>query len=357
MSGSTVDLHRLDAEIQELLESLNEIDFPRHYPSPGIINSEEEKTRSLVFSIFHYQCVVMCKHIDDIRQLSNLIIIYLTPQQMSELRKALEMCVTHLSEWREIGVTNFETSLDGIVRSRVYQEREQLINSLAHNSSFAKTHYLQGYIPLDKVEAAKSIGTLAVEHFGTLDNDKSLKEEMAEAKRLIKLLKKWNKDSRDLAQTKEIRSIGKQYKNAAFLKGISFTLSFCAAIASLFYIPQHLSNDAMTSTLTKDILASRPELILPIVASITLLTSGMLFKFAWGAYQQRALYESRQKVCYVLTDFLENFKGDVNREEIIRMIAYSLFMDSSQGNSSVSEMSALLTTVNNLASASKPDLK
>lgn len=276
---------------------------------------------------------------------------------MSELRKTLEACLLHLTNWREIGITNFGVSLDGIVRSRVYQEREQLINSLTHNSSFAKTHYLQGYVPFDRDEAAKSVGSLAIEHFGTLDNDKSLKDEMAEAKRLLKQLKKWNKNSRDLAQTKEIRSIGKEYGKAAFLKGISFIFSFCAAIASLFFIPHQLSEYAKTSALTKDILASRPELFLPIVASITLLTSGMLFKFAWGAYQQRSLYESRQKVCYVLTDFLENFKGDINREEIIRMIAYSLFMDSSQGNSSVSEMSALLTTVNNLASPSRPESK
>ena len=357
MSGSRVDLNRLDAEIQELLESLNEIDFPLHYPSPGIINSEEEKNRSLVFSIFHYQCVVMHKHIDDIRQFSPLIILYLTPQQMSELRRTLEMCVSHLTGWREIGVTNFEVSFDGIFRSRVYQEREQLINSLAHNSSFAKTHYLQGYVPFDRNEAAKSIGSLVVEHFRSDDPSVELEEKIVESRRLVEQLDLRINNVRVLEQTKEMLSIAKRYKDLADAKSKQSAWLFLGATLALICIPVIIHFIALGSGVEKGVFNTNPGPAIAILATLTLAISGMLFKLAWTIFQQKLVAESRSKLCEHLTDFLKNFEGTINAEEVVRMIAYALFIDGSPASTTMTEMSAMTSTKNALASSLKSDGK
>jgi len=321
------------------------VEFPSEYEYPGANDKIERSSRTHTFEAFFHQSQIIRDQLQDILELKDHLTDALEFDDLLTLHSLSVQCQDILAEWHDIGGVNFHGAVDQLTKQGRYQNRQEVLYRLRDISRTLKDFHRDKTLPLDKDKLAREIGQLAIEHFKSLDEKTEADELIKITRYHIEKLTSVNNESRKLLQTKEIKSIGKEYRNSKRWKVLSFWLAFTAAMAALIGTPLIVDAFAISRGIKDGILGEETPALLPVTASITLIISGMLFKLAWNLFQEKAwnlfqekaVLESRHKLCLVLLDFLDNFKDDIDRGEIVRMIAYSLFMDNNSNSSSLTE--------------------
>lgn len=355
MSSHSSVIDRLFESILEGGKAIEAVDFPTSYPPRG--DAIEEKARGSTYLIFYVQASLILQAIRDIHSYSELMLATLSFRELVDLNKLQFDAKIALSKWNILDTGVWTRDTLGVTELKIYQDREALLQDLRRVRDTLVSKHISIHFPIDSDELVSSIGALAARHFETRDYSEELVKSMNSAKELIIELDRKASFSRDILETKEIKRIGAEYKESAEKKNTSFKWSFGSGLTALVLIPLAIHITALQLGLKSGLFSAELPALLPVTAALTFAISGMLFKLAWTYFQQKALMESREKLCMVLNDFLDNFKEDVDRGEIVRMIAFSLFMDNSQSNNSISDMSAMTAALGALTSTIKSESK